>query len=74
MLEDQVGGTSFLPDVNTGKFFSAVLKFGGSTAGSTVAYMWDTLQLANVKQGKIASYLGRDVSFRNTGNSFIFYQ
>lgn len=74
MLEDQVGGTSFLPDTNTGKFFTAVLKFGGSTAGSTVAYMWDKLQLANVKQGKIATYLGRDVTFRNTGNSYIFYQ
>ena len=74
MLEDQVGGTSFIPDTNTGKFFSVVLKFGGSTAGSTVAYMWDKLQLANVKQGKIATYLGRDVTFRNTGNSYIFYQ
>lgn len=74
MLEDQVGGTSFLPDTKAGNFFSAVLKFGGSTAGSTVAYAWDKLQLANVKQGKIATYLGRDVTFRNTGSSFIFYQ
>jgi len=74
MLEDQVGGTSFLPDTEAGKFFAAVLKFGGSTAGSTVTYMWDKLQLANVKQGKIATYMGRDVTFRNTGSSFIFYQ
>jgi len=74
MLEDRVGGTGFLPDSNTGKFFSVVLKFGGATAGSTVAYMWDKLQLANVEQGKIASYLARDCSFRNTGNSYIFYE
>jgi hypothetical protein len=75
MLEDQVGAAGvFLPDTKAGSFFSAVLKFGGSTSGSTVAYMWDKLQLANVKQGKIATYLGRDVTFRNTGSSFIFYQ
>jgi len=74
MLEDQVGGSSFNPDANVSKFYAAVLKFGGSTAGSTVAYMWDKLQLATVKQGKVATYMGRDVTFRNTGSSFIFYQ
>lgn len=81
MLEDQAGAVGvFLPDTNAGKFFSAVLQFGKKDtngdliAGSGVTYMWDKLQLANVKQGKIATYLGRDVTFRNTGSSFIFYQ
>jgi hypothetical protein len=75
MLEDQAGAVGvFLPDDKTAKFFSVVLKFGGSTVGSTVAYMWDKLQLANVKQGKIASYLARDCTFRNTGSSYIFYE
>lgn len=81
MLEDQAGASGvFLPDTNTGKFFSAVLQFGKKDtngdliAGTGVTYMWDKLQLANVKQGKVATYLGRDVTFRNTGSSFIFYQ
>lgn len=71
MLEDQVGSSSFNPDVNISKFFAGIIKFGTT---NTVAYMWDKLQIANVKQGKVATYLGRDVSFRNTGSSFIFYQ
>ena len=88
MLEDQAAtaggvlpaGTGFLPDTKAGSFFSAVLQFGKKdtngalVAGTGVTYMWDKLQLANVKQGKIATYMGRDVTFRNTGSSFIFYQ
>jgi hypothetical protein len=81
MLEDQAGASGvFLPDTKAGSFFSAVLQFGKKdsngalVAGTGVTYMWDKLQLANVKQGKIATYLGRDVTFRNTGSSFIFYQ
>jgi hypothetical protein len=75
MLEDQANAPGvFLPDVNTAKFFAVVLKFGGASNGTTIAYMWDKLQLANVKQGKIASYLARDCSFRNTGNSYIIYE
>lgn len=88
MLEDQAAtaggvlpaGTGFLPDTKAGSFFSAVLQFGKKDtngaliAGTGVTYMWDKLQLANVKQGKIATYMGRDVTFRNTGSSFIFYQ
>lgn len=72
MLEPQVGESGvFNPDANTTKFFAGIIKFGTT---NTVAYMWDKLQLANVKQGKVATYLGRDVTFRNTGSSFIFYQ
>lgn len=79
MLEDQVGGTSFNPDANVSKFFAAIIRVGTLSAGAPVAgkslaYMWDKLQLATVKQGKVATYMGRDVTFRNTGSSFIFYQ
>jgi hypothetical protein len=79
MLEDQVGGSSFNPDANISKFFAVVLRFGNLSSGSpvqykTLTYMWDKLQLANVKQGKVGTYMGRDVSLRNTGSSYIFYQ
>lgn len=75
MLESQVGESGvFNPDANVTKFYGAVLKFGQGVAGKDVAYMWDKLQLANVKQGKVATYMGRDVTFRNTGSSMIFYQ
>jgi hypothetical protein len=75
MLEPQVGEVGvFNPTENVTKFFAGIIKFGGSSAGTTVAYMWDKLQLATDKQGKVATYLGRDVTFRNTGTSMIFYQ
>ena len=74
MLEDKVGGDSFDPDANVTKFFGVYLQFGNSTAGQKVGYLWDKLQIANVKQGKIATYLARDVSLRNTGSSFILYK
>jgi hypothetical protein len=79
MLEDQVGGTSFNPDANISKFYAAVLRFGNLSGGApvqykTIAYAWDKLQLANVKEGKVGSYMGRDVTFRNTGSSYIYYQ
>jgi hypothetical protein len=81
MLEDQANAAGvFSPDTKAGSFFSAVLQFGKKDSngalvvGTGVTYMWDKLQLANTKQGKIATYLGRDVTFRNTGSSFIFYQ
>lgn len=70
MLEDQVGGTSFDPDSNVTYFYGAQIKFG-TAAGKYVTYKWDKLQLANVKEGKVASYYGRDVTFRNTGRSYI---
>lgn len=70
MLEDQVGGTSFDPDANVMNFYGAQIKFG-TAAGKYVTYKWDKLQLANVKEGKVASYFGREVQFRNTGKSYI---
>lgn len=70
MLEDQVGGSSFDPDSNVTYFYGAQIKFG-TGAGKYVTYKWDKLQLANVKEGKVSSYYGRDVTFRNTGRSYI---
>ena len=72
MREDQVGSSTFNPDANITKFFAAIVKFGNSS--STVAYMQDKLQIANVKKGTIGNNTARDVSFRNTGSSFIFWQ
>lgn len=70
MLEDQVGGTSFDPDANISKFFAVLLKFGTGN-GKYVTYKWDKLQISDVKEGKVATYFGRDVTFRNTGYSYI---
>jgi hypothetical protein len=73
MLEDQIGGTAFDPDSNVSKFFAVSVKFG-SGAGKYVTYRWNKLQLANVKAGKVGTYLGRDVTFRNTGKSYIIFE
>jgi hypothetical protein len=62
--------TYFDPDAHVSEFFAVSLKFGTS-AGRYVTYSWDKLQLANVKDGKVGSFLGRDVAFRNTGTSSI---
>ena len=73
MLESQVGSTAFNPDAHITEFFGVQLKFG-TAAGKYITYKWDRLQLTNVKGGKVASFLGRDVTFRNTGSSYIIYQ
>lgn len=74
MIEPQVGEAGvFNPTANVTNFFAAILTFGGSTDGSKVTYMWDKLQLAQDTQDRVATYLGRAVTFRNTGSSFIFY-
>jgi hypothetical protein len=70
MLEDQTGGASFDPDINLSNFFAITLKFG-TGAGKYVTYQWNKLQLADVKEGKVGNLFGRDIKFRNTGNSFI---
>lgn len=61
----------FDPDSNISKFFGAQIKFGIG-AGEYVTYKWDKLQIKDVKEGKVASYLGRDVTLRNTGRSFLW--
>ena len=35
---------------------------------------WDKLQISDVKEGKVATYFGRDVTFRNTGFSYIILE
>lgn len=59
----------FDPDSNISNFFGAQVKFGAA-AGKYVTYAWDKLQIRDVKEGKVDSYLGREISFRNTGRSF----
>ena len=61
-------------DIAGGEIAATLATGGNPVAGKSIAYMWDKLQLATVKQGKVATYFGRDVTFRNTGSSFIFYQ
>ena len=73
MLESQVGATAFNPDAHITEFFGVQLKFG-TAAGKYITYKWDKLQLTNVKGDKVASFLGRGVTFRNTGSSYIIYQ
>lgn len=75
MLEDQIGGSSFDPDSNITKFYGVYLQFSDSanTEGKKVGYLWNKAQIANVKQGKVGAYLGRDISFRNTGQSFMLW-
>lgn len=62
--------TTFDPDANVTNFFAAQVKFG-TGAGKFITYSWDKLQLSNVKDGKVATSEGRDITFRNTGSSFI---
>ena len=79
MLEDQVGALNvFNPDENISKFFaisltSGVLSNGALQAGKTNVYMLDKIQLANVKRGTVGDYEGRDVTFRSTGLSMLFW-
>lgn len=70
VLEDQIGNVSFNPDAYVQNYFGCILKFG-SVAGKYITYKWDKLQLANVKDGKVGNYEGRDITFRNTGRSYI---
>lgn len=73
IVEDQAGASSFDPDANLTKFYALIVRFGLNTTGNNIAYMWNKLQVANVKQGKVATYFGRDITFRNTGQSFILH-
>jgi hypothetical protein len=60
----------FNPDVERQKYFSASIKIGSAT-GKYITFSWDKLQLASVKDGKVAEFMGKDVNFRNTGKSYI---
>jgi hypothetical protein len=65
--------TAFDPDANVSKFFAVKVKFG-TAAGKYITYRWNKLQLSNVKDGKVGAYLGRDVTFRSTGRSYIIME
>jgi hypothetical protein len=58
--------TNFDPDANIMRFFGVELEFG-TEAARYAAYTWNKVQLANVKDGKVATSEGRDVTLRNTG-------
>lgn len=70
VLEAPVGSTTyFAPDqTEVSKFYAVKLQFG-TVAGKKVIYQWDKLQMSNIKEGKVATYFGRDITFRNTGKS-----
>jgi len=61
---------TFDPDSHISDFFGVKIKFGPN-AGEYVTYKWDKLQIKDVKEGKIDTFLARDITFRNTGKSFI---
>jgi hypothetical protein len=65
--------TIFDPDSNITNFFTIQIKFGTGN-GKYVTYKWSKVQLSAVKDGKVATYFGKDVTFRNTGNSFIILE
>jgi hypothetical protein len=70
VLEAPVGDTTyFVPDqTEVSKFYAVKLHFG-TVAGKKVVYLWDKLQMSNIKEGKVSTYFGRDITFRNTGKS-----
>jgi len=70
VLEAPVGdSTYFVPDqTEVSRFYAVKLQFG-TVAGKKVVYQWDKLQMSNIKEGKVATYFGRDITFRNTGKS-----
>jgi hypothetical protein len=73
MLEDKAGTTNFDPEANIENFFGVKIKFG-TGAGKYISYMWDRLELTNVKDSKIGAYYAKDVSMRNTGKSYTIFE
>lgn len=72
VLEDEVGGTDFDPEINIEKFFEFSIKWG-TGAGKYVELFYDKIQLVNSKDTEIASFFGKELSFRNTGTSKITF-
>lgn len=72
MLEDEVGGTDFDPDANIEKFYEVEFKYGTGD-GKYITLFWNKLQLANVKDSKVATYFGKELTLRNIGNSSIIF-
>ena len=72
MLEDEVGGTDFDPDANIEKFYEINFKYG-TEAGKYITLAWTKVQLADVKDSRVASYFGKDLTLRNIGKSSIIF-
>jgi hypothetical protein len=72
VLQDQTGTTNFDPDAY-GMYmtFFGVLQKWGITTGATVTLIMDKLQLADVATGEVGQILARDLTFKNTGKSFL---
>lgn len=60
----------FDPDSHIMNFFGAQVTFG-TGPGRNITYLWDKLQIKDVKEGKVGEQLGRAVTFRNTGISYL---
>ena len=72
-LEDEVGGTDFNPEANLEKYFKLKFKYG-TEAGKYVRIIMDKVQLSNVKDGTVANFFGKEITFRNTGNSYLIFE
>lgn len=72
VLEDEAGGTDFDPEANIEKKFQVILKYG-TGVGKFVTIQMDTIQLATVKDAKVAQYQGKEISFRNIGKSKLIF-
>ena len=64
---------SFEPSYNISKFFTVKLKFGKAT-GRYTTYLWDKLQLKEVKDVTVATSEGKELVFRSTGKAFIILE
>ena len=72
MLEDEVGGTDFDPEANIENFYEITFKYG-TGAGKYVTLFWSKVQLADVKEAKVASYFGKEVTLRNIEHTTITF-
>ena len=72
MLEDEVGGTDFDPEANIENFYEITFKYG-TAAGKYVTLFWSKVQLADVKEAKVASYFGKEVTLRNIEHTTITF-
>lgn len=72
VLQDQAGTTNWDADASITKFYAAQIKWGtGNNFYTTL--LWNALQVSQVKEDKIGDFLAREVTLRNTGNSFLIF-
>jgi len=65
--------TTFDPDAHISEFFAIKLKFGTRTGGY-VTYKKDKLQLTNTKNTKVATSMGKELTFDDTGKAYIILE